>query len=173
MLNFSWSLMANIFLLSWHWCLIYLDLELKGCEGSSWKRPRSSKKTAARVITKTTYIYCNYWDCCSSRISFFPEKNRRQSSALAAEKIHICLCIFSFGASIYLYPKSFQVYLWNFAKQLLRLWVVTYQIDLFRVDYTSTFLLFCSINSLICLNVELQDVFAAVDFRVVNTPLYL
>lgn len=85
---------------------IYLILELKRCEGSSRNRgARSSKETATRGFTETTYIYnCYCWHCCYFGVHFFPEKNRKQSSALAAaERIHICLCIFfiwSFDLSV-------------------------------------------------------------------------
>ena len=60
---------------------------LKGCEGS-WKGPRCAKKAATGLFTETSYIHnSNNRHCCSIRISFFPEKDREQFSALAAERI--------------------------------------------------------------------------------------
>ena len=59
---------------------------LKGCEGS-WKGPRCAKKAATGLFTETSYIHnSNNRHCCSIRISFFPEKDGEQFSALAAKR---------------------------------------------------------------------------------------
>lgn len=63
---------------------------LKGCEGN-WKGPRCAKKAATGFFTETSYIHhSNNRHCCSIRISFFPEKDGEQFSALAAERILFC-----------------------------------------------------------------------------------